>query len=372
MKKLYNIIFPIWLILIVPPIVLLVIPSNFIIDSLVLIIGLKLLKESNWFEKYKKSILKVWIVGFIIDIVGSLLLLVTQFMGNDGFLYENLIYPVVWNPFKSIVAFLYVLVVVLICGMLIYIVNYKYSLKKTGLNKESKKIISILLALITAPYLFFLPTSYLYESKTNSLNDYQDTYIGDNSAVGGIISNIYSGEYLDSFSLDTKELPYGITINYKEKEYGDIYSYLEKDSLILFKLINNVDYVEFNVGDNTYKFDKRYVKNIFEDINDITIEEINSRYNNKYFEEFTYLGHISEYDIFDTSTTCRMDKNLLYENTSFKYYIKCSDIDYLYLVNGDKKKKLKTALEENIIKIDELFQTNLKIIEEDINETNSK
>ena len=51
MKKLYNVIFPIWLILIVPPIVLLTLPSNFIIDSLVLTLGLKLLKLTDWFEK---------------------------------------------------------------------------------------------------------------------------------------------------------------------------------------------------------------------------------------------------------------------------------------------------------------------------------
>ena len=160
MKKLYNVIFPIWLILIVPPIALVTIPSNFIIDSIVLIFGFKVLKITNFFSKYKKSILKVWIFGFIVDIFGSLLLFATQFMGDNEYLYENLVYPLVWNPFESLIAILYILVVVIICGILIYLINYKFSFKKTNLDNKSKKVISLLLGIITAPYLFFLTTSY--------------------------------------------------------------------------------------------------------------------------------------------------------------------------------------------------------------------
>ena len=55
-KKLYNIIFPIWILFIVPPVILLVLPSNFIIDSLVLIVALKIFKISNIKEIYKKPI----------------------------------------------------------------------------------------------------------------------------------------------------------------------------------------------------------------------------------------------------------------------------------------------------------------------------
>ena len=372
MKKLYNVIFPIWLILIVPPIVLIVIPSNFIIDSLVLLIGFKMLKLTNWFDKYRKSIIKVWIFGFIIDIIGSLLLLVTQFMGNNEYLYENLVYPLVWNPFKSIIAFIYVLIVVIICGLLIYIINYKFSFKKIDLDNKSKKIISILLACITAPYLFFLPTSYLYQSKTNDLNNYQDSYIGDNSAIGNIISKIYSGDYVESFSLDTNTLPYGVTINYKDNTYGDIYKSLEQDALIIFKLVNNIDYVEFKVNSDTYIFEKKHVNDIYKNINEISLDDIYSRYNHEYFERFTYLGHVDDYDMFDMSTTCGMEENLIYSDSNYNYYIKCSDIDALYLVNGNIKKKLKTALEQNEIHIETLFQTNLKISKGEKNETSGE
>lgn len=161
MKKIYNVIFPIWLIFIMPPIILLVLPSNFIIDSLVLIIGLKILKINNFGKVYKKSIFKVWGLGFLADIVGALLLFITQFSFND-FLYDNLLQPIMWNPFTSPLALIYVLVVVSICGYLIYCGNYHLVFKKSELDDKQKKFVSMLLAIITAPYLFLLPTSLFY------------------------------------------------------------------------------------------------------------------------------------------------------------------------------------------------------------------
>jgi len=371
MKKLYNVIFPIWLILIIPPIVLFVIPSNFIIDSIVLILGFKLLKLTNWFDKYKKSIIKVWIIGFIADVIGSLLLLITQFLGSSGYLYENLVYPLVWNPFKSILAVLYVLIVVLICGFLIYLFNYRISFKKIDLDDKGKKAISLLLAVLTAPYLFFLPTSYVYNKNINDLNKYQDSYVGDNSAIGNIISDISSGKYMDKFSLNTTNKPYGVTITYKEDTYIDIYKYLEQDTLILFKLVNNIDYVNFNINGKNYTFDSDYIQKIYNDLDEIEIDDIYSRYKNEYFSKFTYLGHIDKYDLFDVSTTCGIESNEIYRDDNYIYIVKCSDIDALYLVNNNTKIKLSTALRKGQIGADDLFHTDLEISKEEKSETNS-
>ena len=370
MKKLYNVIFPIWIILLVPPIVLIVIPSNFIIDSLVLIIGFKILKLTKWFNKYKKSILRIWIVGFIVDIFGSLLLLATQFFGENEYLYQTLVYPLAWNPFESIMALLYALIVVMACGVLIYVINYKFSFNKADLDNRSKKIISLLLGIVTSPYLFLVPTEYIYNANNNyvSLNKYQNSYIGDNSTVGNIINNIYSGNYMENFSLDTNELPYGVTINYKEGDYVDVYKHLEQDALILFKLVQNIDYVEFKINDKIYSFDNDYVKAIYENINEVELDDIYSRYKRSDFLKFTYLGHASEYDLFDTSTTCGIDKTEIYSDDNYIYLIECADINALYLVNNDTKIKLKTALEKNKVIIDDVFKTNVKITKQNKNE----
>ena len=161
-EKLYNVVFPVWLIILMPPIILLVIPANFIVDSLVLLLGFKLFKITEKPKNYKKCILKVWIFGFLADIIGSLLLFATQFMGNSDYISNNLIEPLMWNPFSNPLAFIYALVVIAICGYLIYLVNYRFSFKKTEFDDKQKKMMSVLLAVITAPYLFLLPTSLFY------------------------------------------------------------------------------------------------------------------------------------------------------------------------------------------------------------------
>lgn len=363
MKKYYNVIFPIWLILILPPIVLLVLPSNFVIDSIVLLICFKFLKIKDVFKNYQRTILKIWVIGFTADIVGSALLLATQFF-SEGFWYDNLTYPIAWNSFSNVYAFLYVLLAVFISGFLIYLLNHLLSFNKTNLQAKEKKIISLVLALVTAPYLFFFPTSYIYqEGYKNKLEEYQGTYVGDNSAVGNIIKNLYSGKHYDTFSLETKEEPYGIIINYKEDTYTKVYQNIEKDALILFKLIDNASFVKFNVNNKSYSFDRTHANTIL-DLTKVSLDEINQRYESDYFERFSYLGHIDKFDLFDTSTTCGVDKSVIYESAEFNYLIECSDIDALYLIASDSKVKLKTALEKDLIKVDNLFDLDLKISKE--------
>ena len=53
-NKLYNIIFPVWMLWLFPIVWLIVIPGNFIIDSLVLLANMYVLKISNKKEFYKK------------------------------------------------------------------------------------------------------------------------------------------------------------------------------------------------------------------------------------------------------------------------------------------------------------------------------
>lgn len=164
-NKLFNVIFPIWFLIIFPTTWLIVLPANFVIDSLVFLIALKILKVSNIKEMYKKCILKIWIVGFLADIVGSLILLATQVLPFDGVL-NDLVISVAINPFSNISGFLYVLFAFLVSAFLIYVINYKYTLKRVEIDNRLKIKIAIILAVFTAPYFFFLPTNTaLYNSK---------------------------------------------------------------------------------------------------------------------------------------------------------------------------------------------------------------
>ena len=165
--KLYNIIFPIWILFIVPPIILVVLPSNFIIDSLVLIITLKVFKIHNIKEIYIKTIFKIWIFGFFADIIGAIFLLISQFIPGE-FWYNNILAPLMWNPFENVFSFIYCTFGVLISGMFIYLFNKKIIFKTIDIKDNIKKKIAISLTIITAPYLFYLPSKVIYN---NYLND---------------------------------------------------------------------------------------------------------------------------------------------------------------------------------------------------------
>jgi len=50
------------------------------------------------------------------------------------------------------------------------------------------------------------------------LFEFKGSFVGDNNAVGSIVNQLPSGEYLHGFELKTKEEPYGIILNYEDIE----------------------------------------------------------------------------------------------------------------------------------------------------------
>lgn len=143
--KLYNVLFPFWMLMIFPQIWLVILPGNFIIDSLVLIISMYFLKLQQKKEFYKKNILKIFGFGILADVAGCaymLLLMVVFQVGNMGDeLYLTL--PAL-----------------IISAMLIFILNYFISFKKY--DKKLRFKMALIFAIITAPYTFLIPSSWLY------------------------------------------------------------------------------------------------------------------------------------------------------------------------------------------------------------------
>lgn len=159
--KLYNVLFPIWMLIVFPITWLIVLPANFIIDTLVVIITMKVLKVPNIKKAYKGSIIKVWLFGFASDFICAGLLLITQFIPGDWW-YHNILSPVAFNPFNNPLSFLVVLIAIFISGLLIFLFNYKVSFKNTELSKEDIKKIAISMAIFTAPYVVLIPSKLLY------------------------------------------------------------------------------------------------------------------------------------------------------------------------------------------------------------------
>ena len=164
--KLYNVIFPVWFLLIFPPIWLIIIPLNLIIDSIIVYICMKKNNVNDIKEKLKKIIFKVVCFGFLADIIGGIFMYATGFLEifveDSKWLVDNLINPVMFNPFSSVFGLIYTILAMMISSILIYIFNYKYTFNKIELDDKIKKRISLVLAIVTTPILFLLPTEWFY------------------------------------------------------------------------------------------------------------------------------------------------------------------------------------------------------------------
>ena len=166
--RLYNVIFPIWFLLLIPQLWIVSLAGNFLIDLLVLYISMRILKVENRKENIKKTILKTWIIGFACDFVGGFGMFLASLIDIDyntplgKWWYENLTNSVMYNPFDSIYGFLWTTLCVIITSVLIYVVNKKWCLKKLDISDEQKNKVALSFAIFTAPYFFYLPTAWFW------------------------------------------------------------------------------------------------------------------------------------------------------------------------------------------------------------------
>ena len=143
--KLYNVLFPFWMLLLFPQTWLIVLPGNFVIDSLVLIISMFLLKIPDKKQYYKRHILKIYGFGMLSDIVGSAYMLLLVIVFQVGRMGDE--------PYLTIPA-------LIISAVLIFVLNYFVTFKNT--DKALRLKLSVIFAIVTAPYTFLVPSSWLY------------------------------------------------------------------------------------------------------------------------------------------------------------------------------------------------------------------
>lgn len=168
--RFYNVLFPVWMLMVFPAAWLVILPGNFLIDTVVLLLCMKALHLSGKKQLYRQTIGKVWGFGFLADLIGALFLLLVLLIDaladyESAFglwWYEHMTNAVCLNPFENAFSFLWVTAAVLISAVLIYVFNYHISLKKTALSRTQKKRIALCLAIFTAPWLFYLPSIWLY------------------------------------------------------------------------------------------------------------------------------------------------------------------------------------------------------------------
>ena len=167
--KLYNILLPIWILVFWPSqLWLILIPANYLIDRIVLRWSLGDMPEKGLF--CRKHTWKICIAGFLSDLIGAMLMfgvfMCEVWIGDDSPLkpaMDKIEYAVGFNPFSNFGGFLITALSVALAGACIYLIDKKL-LRKAGLDMEQAKKSARRLALITAPYLYFLPSELLYRN----------------------------------------------------------------------------------------------------------------------------------------------------------------------------------------------------------------
>lgn len=165
---LYNMIFPIWMLWLYPMLWIIILPLNYLIDRLVLTLSVRYFKVENFRTVIQKSIWKVWLFGFPADFAGTAFLFFISNLNPDastGFgrwYYDNITGNVVYHPFENIFSFLAVSAGIFVSGVMIYIFNRFFCLKKMIPHVRTRKKCALALAFFTAPWFFYLPAQWFY------------------------------------------------------------------------------------------------------------------------------------------------------------------------------------------------------------------
>lgn len=151
--RLYNLIFPLYMLLLLAPFLWLVmLIGNFLIDSLVFFLCCWGFKIAGAGAVWRKSIVRVFLFGFLSDMIGSFVCTLISI----ALAYLEINIDMYFWPG----CFFSALPAVLIAGYCIYFFNNRYSFKKTDLNAEQIRKISLILAVVTAPWFTTLPYNF--------------------------------------------------------------------------------------------------------------------------------------------------------------------------------------------------------------------
>jgi hypothetical protein len=165
--KLYNVIFPIWFLIFFPPVIFITLIGNFIIDSLVTILCFAVFKLSSFKLDlktfYKRNVLKVWMFGFLSDIIGAALLFTISVFGTGLGLPNEYLTGINFDPFGNPPALFIIIFAMLVSAAFILFFNYRFTFVRQIEDKKLRFKVALTIALITMPWTFLLPTKWFYK-----------------------------------------------------------------------------------------------------------------------------------------------------------------------------------------------------------------
>ena len=165
-NKIYNLLLPIWLLIFFPSwLWLLLIPANYLIDRIVLRWSIGDMPEKGLFCRNHNW--KICLAGFASDFAGAILLFALNqlmFGMNDDVnsFINKAADGLMFNPFSNILSLIIVIAAMVLSAVCIYKLD-KSILSKAGLDIEQAKKSAIRLAVITAPYVYLIPSEWFYD-----------------------------------------------------------------------------------------------------------------------------------------------------------------------------------------------------------------
>jgi hypothetical protein len=132
------------MLILLPTTWLIAIPGNYLVDSLVLLLGMHLYKVEEKKVFYKRHIFKIFAFGFLADFIGSLLMMSAVLLGWSNTTDE------IYLTLPSL----------LVAEALIYVFNYYITFKKV--ESPVRKKLAILFTILTAPYTLLIPIDWIY------------------------------------------------------------------------------------------------------------------------------------------------------------------------------------------------------------------
>lgn len=147
--RLFNVLFPIWFFYFFPIVWLLILPVNFLVDSLVLYFSARHQGIGERLPLWKKHILPIWGIGFLSDLIGAgLIFLLYLILASNPAVPNLLLFP--GTTLLSLPG-------VILAGVLIYWLNRKLTFRKSSLDPAAIHKLCLHLAIFTAPYTMLIP-----------------------------------------------------------------------------------------------------------------------------------------------------------------------------------------------------------------------
>ena len=147
--RLFNVLFPIWLFYLWPTFLwLLILPLNFIVDSLAIWLSAKHQQFPAPGALWRRSILPTWVIGFASDLLGAAVIYPIFIL-----LAEITDLNLIAFPATTLVS----IPGVIVAGFAIYWLNRLLTFRKSGLEPAQIHKLCLHLAIFTAPYTFLIP-----------------------------------------------------------------------------------------------------------------------------------------------------------------------------------------------------------------------